>query len=120
MNFNVLLGKYIVHPSVKKDFDNIKMHGTTKKKMFLHFFETPFPCLLLSKLRAKVVMFLIAPRPICQGLDAIHLTNLCHFMNTAISCYDLNRGYCVAVFNFALTASVKCMPHYNERISSIL
>jgi hypothetical protein len=34
VNFNVLLRKYIVHPlvKIKKDFDNIKMHGTTMKK----------------------------------------------------------------------------------------
>ena len=33
VNFNVLLNKYIVHRLVKirKDFDNIKMHGTTMK-----------------------------------------------------------------------------------------
>ena len=31
MNFNVLLIKYIVHPLVKKYFDNIKMYGTAMK-----------------------------------------------------------------------------------------
>ena len=33
VNFNVLRSKYIVHPlvKIKKDFDNIKMQGTTMK-----------------------------------------------------------------------------------------
>jgi hypothetical protein len=40
-NFNVLLSKYIVHPLVKiKDFDNIKMHGTTVKMYTVHC-DTP-------------------------------------------------------------------------------
>jgi len=34
VNFNVLLIKYIVHPLVKKYFDNIKIHGTTMKKIY--------------------------------------------------------------------------------------
>jgi len=34
VNFNLLISKYTVHPLVKiKDFDNVKMHGTTMKTM---------------------------------------------------------------------------------------
>jgi hypothetical protein len=34
VNCNVPLRKYILHPlvKIKKDFENIKMHGTTMKK----------------------------------------------------------------------------------------
>jgi hypothetical protein len=33
LNFNVLLSKYVMHPlsKIKKEFVNIKMHGTTMK-----------------------------------------------------------------------------------------
>jgi hypothetical protein len=38
VNYDVLLNKYIVHPLVKrKDFDNIKMHGTTVKINYTAF-----------------------------------------------------------------------------------
>jgi hypothetical protein len=40
VQFNVLLSQYIVQPlvKIKKDFDNIKMHGTTTKKISICVF----------------------------------------------------------------------------------